>query len=1064
MLSEIDMRHSDSHTPQKDINDPPLPLLTLACLFEGPFSIDWLMELTDMKPSQILAEADEGIQHQWLTQTGPGRFTFTDPKKRKALQGTLSFEQKKDLHRRIADIFLKELPEGNVEARTLAEHLLHITNDETGCRWLLQASRAYLKNFQREKALACYTKIHRDLSGQEGKEADDLFIQTAVKYSKISTGKQDTTKVIDILEEALKRARSGKDLAAQALTQMHLAKNHWLQDRYEKAQNLFQTGWAKAQQCGDPRLLRSATTFSTFFLYWQGRFKEVLTHYEKTVSEVENYPKGDFPLLAAVTVGLCYAHVGQVAHGLGMADAIKAQCIERGDHYSAQYAEGTIGLIMLSIRPLDEAMVYLERGFAGTNREYTGYARLLAEAAFAYTNYLAGNTRRAIRYLKKHLQHCREVNVNSLNHIPYLLELCWAMDQGKLPRIEGLSLENELTAILKGQNVFIKGLAYRYRAWVQKKENASPETILESLNLSQQWLEESGHQVELARTRLEIARHHLIMENANAAKEFTRKAAGVLFLYHEEMVPDDLRGLLDDMPAHETVLKEILKLGQELVTMRDSKDLVHRIISTVNRITGAERGAIFLIENDDAPPRLRLRASRNLTYEQVARSDFAPSMKLIRKAAGCEDGKPVSIVAPPDRHGGPATPSGETVRSRICVPMIFKDRVKGVLYHDNRLLSSAFKESDLETLSFFATQAAIALDNAGAYEEIQRLNEKLKEEKLHWEEQQPDHTRFQEIVGESRIMQKMLDQIEQVAGTDTTVLILGETGVGKELVASAIHRNSPRQARPFIRANCSALTESLINSELFGHEKGAFTGANTRRAGRFELADSGTIFLDEIGDLPLDIQVSLLRVIQSKEFERVGGSETLRSDFRLVAATNRDLDHAIRQGRFRSDLYYRLNVFPIHVPPLRERKEDIALLARYFIRLYGKKINKPIERIPESEINKLVRYHWPGNVRELENVIERGIILSSSTSFRVPELGSPEVGPESSARAATLKENERNHILWALDRTQWKVRGVGGTAELLDIHPSTLAFRMNKLEIKRPPKYSRKKLEKKFNS
>lgn len=1054
------MTHPTDSDPGKDTSGAPFPLLTLACLFEGPFSIDWIMELTDMKPSRILAEAEEGIRREWLTQTGPGRFTFTDPKKRKDLQATLSDRKKKDLHRRIAGILLKELPDGNVETRILAGHLLHITNDETGCRWLLLASQAYLKNFQRGKALACYTKIHEDLSRLKGKEADELFIQTAVKYSKISTGKQDTTKVIEILEEAMKRARKGNDLASQALIQMHLAKNQWLLDRYERALTLFKSGWSKAQKCGDPRLLRSATTFSTFFLYWQGRFKEVLAHYEKTVSEVENYPKSDFPLLAAATVGLCYAHVGQVAHGLGMADAIKASCLERGDLYSAQYAEGTIGLIMLSIRPVDEAMAYLERGLTGTDREYTGYARLLAEAALAYAHYLMGDTRLAMKYLRKHLRHCRDVNVNTLNHIPFLLELSWAMDQGKLPRIEGLSLERELSAIIKGRNVFIKGLAYRYRAWVQKKDNAPPETVLASLNLSLQWLEESGHQVELARTRLEIARQHLIQGEEEKAREFTRQAAGVLSLHHENMVPDDLRALLKEIPDHETLLQEILKLGQELVTMRSSRDLVHQIISTVNRITGAERGAIFLLEDDSAPPRLRLRASRNLTFEQVSRPDFAPSMELIRKAAGNDGGQPVSIIAPQGKGTYPDLPPCKTIRSRICVPMIFKEKVKGVLYHDNRLLSSAFRESDLETLSFFAAQAAIALDNASAYEEIQRLNQKLREEKLYWKELQPDHDRFQEIVGESRVIQKMLGQIEQVAGTDTTVLILGETGVGKELVANAIHRNSPRHARPFIRANCSALTESLINSELFGHEKGAFTGASSRRAGRFELADTGTIFLDEIGDLPVDVQVSLLRVIQTKEFERVGGSETLRSDFRLVAATNRHLEDAIRKGRFRSDLYYRLNVFPIHVPPLRERKEDIPLLARYFIGLYGKKSNKPIERIPESEINTLVRYHWPGNVRELENVIERGIILSNSTSFRVPELGGPDVDLESGRKAVSLKENERNHILWALDRTGWKVRGAGGTAELLDIHPSTLAFRMNKLDIQRPPKYSRGKQKK----
>jgi transcriptional regulator with GAF, ATPase, and Fis domain len=252
------------------------------------------------------------------------------------------------------------------------------------------------------------------------------------------------------------------------------------------------------------------------------------------------------------------------------------------------------------------------------------------------------------------------------------------------------------------------------------------------------------------------------------------------------------------------------------------------------------------------------------------------------------------------------------------------------------------------------------------------------------------------------------------------------------------------------------LPESLIPSELFGHEKGAFTGATHRRIGRFELADGGTLFLDEIGDLPLEIQVRLLRVLQSREFERVGGSETLHSDFRLIAATNRNLEQLIQEGKFRDDLYYRINVFPIYVPSLRERIEDIPLLAYYFLKNYSRKMGKNFEKIPEGEMEKLLRYDWPGNVRELENIIERGAILSTPPDFQVPELHLRNPGVANPKNAVTLKENERGHILWALQRTGWKVRGSGGAAELLEIHPSTLEFRIKKLAIQRPLQRSSK--------
>jgi transcriptional regulator with GAF, ATPase, and Fis domain len=250
---------------------------------------------------------------------------------------------------------------------------------------------------------------------------------------------------------------------------------------------------------------------------------------------------------------------------------------------------------------------------------------------------------------------------------------------------------------------------------------------------------------------------------------------------------------------------------------------------------------------------------------------------------------------------------------------------------------------------------------------------------------------------------------------------------------------------------CSALPDSLIPSELFGHEKGAFTGAIRQQIGRFELADGGTLFLDEIGDLPLDVQVRLLRVLQTKEFERVGGSETHRSDFRLIAATNRHLQEEVKAGKFRADLYYRLNVFPIQVPPLRERQEDILLLAHYFLKIYAVKMGKTFEKIPAAEMEKLLRYDWPGNVRELENIIERGTILNSGPFFRVPaELKFPTQQPFDSPSHLTFRENERRHLLWVLQKTGWKIRGPGGAAEILDMRPSTLASRMKKLGMKRP--------------
>jgi transcriptional regulator with GAF, ATPase, and Fis domain len=339
------------------------------------------------------------------------------------------------------------------------------------------------------------------------------------------------------------------------------------------------------------------------------------------------------------------------------------------------------------------------------------------------------------------------------------------------------------------------------------------------------------------------------------------------------------------------------------------------------------------------------------------------------------------------------------------------------------------------------------MDNAEAWGALQDLCEKQQSEKQYYKEQYLASSRFENFVGKSPGIAKVFGQIDRVAGTDATVLISGETGVGKELVAWSIHNGSARRNYPFICVNCGALPESLICSELFGHERGAFTGAVSRRIGRFELANGGTLFLDEISEISMEVQVRLLRVLQSREFERVGGQEVLRSDFRLLAATNRDLWKEVQAGRFREDLYYRLNVFPIRVPPLRERKEDIPLLAYYFLKIYATKLKKAMENIAVREMEKLVAYGWPGNVRELENVIERGVILGHGPDYRVPELGPIFLDQNTTTPSASLKENERNHILAVLKQTGGKITGAGGAAVILDIHPNTLYSRMKKLGI-----------------
>jgi len=394
----------------------------------------------------------------------------------------------------------------------------------------------------------------------------------------------------------------------------------------------------------------------------------------------------------------------------------------------------------------------------------------------------------------------------------------------------------------------------------------------------------------------------------------------------------------------------------------------------------------------------------------------------------------------------------EGVKAFCSVPLLSHDRVLGTLDMGRRG-AVPFRPEDVELLGEVAKQISIAVENAQAYRQITELKEKLAKEKLYLEEEiRADHN-FEEIVGESAALRRVLKEVETVAPTDSTVLIRGETGTGKELIARALHELSPRRQRTFVKVNCAAIPMGLLESELFGHEKGAFTGAITQKIGRFELAHQGTLFLDEVGDIPPELQPKLLRVLQEQEFERLGSTRTIGVDVRLVAATNRDLAPMVAGGQFRNDLYYRLNVFPVVLPPLRERRDDIPRLVRHFAQKVAWRMGRRIETIPAEAMEMLVQYPWPGNIRELENVIERAVILSPGLvlNINLSELKAAPAQTEALTNTAvTLDDAEREHILAALRETRWVLGGPDGAAARLAMKRTTLQSKMKKLGISRP--------------
>jgi formate hydrogenlyase transcriptional activator len=544
---------------------------------------------------------------------------------------------------------------------------------------------------------------------------------------------------------------------------------------------------------------------------------------------------------------------------------------------------------------------------------------------------------------------------------------------------------------------------------------------------------------------------------------FVSEVAGYIALAFDDALHlAALRRATDELKSNNDRLQLLLDVTNQVVSNLQFRDLLRAISQDVRRVMQCDYAGLAL--PDAAGNHLRLYAVDFPEGKGFIQEDLYYPIEQSPSGTAFRTMKPLTLQSPFTgwlNYPIVQVAVREGLKSCCFLPLISRNHSIGTLVLA-RLRDDAFSSADLSFLTQVANQIALAVENALAYREIQELKEQLSKEKLYLEDELRAEMNFTQIIGRSAALRRTLKLVETVAPTDSTVLIHGETGTGKELVARAIHDLSPRRGKAFVKLNCAAIPSGLLESELFGHEKGAFTGAIAQRVGRFEVANGGTIFLDEIGEIPLELQTKLLRVLQEREFERLGNSRTLHTDARLIAATNRDLETMVREQKFRSDLFFRLNVFPVQVPPLRQREGDIPYLVRHFAQQFSRRMNKAIETIPSPTMEALCRYHWPGNVRELQNVIERAVIISTGpvldldvADLQLPKVAGPEGrptapnSPRNGALHDVLQETERQQILQALKECNWVVAGPHGAAIRLGMKRSTLQKRVHKLGIAR---------------
>jgi transcriptional regulator with GAF, ATPase, and Fis domain len=811
----------------------------------------------------------------------------------------------------------------------------------------------------------------------------------------------------------------------------------------KKAFRYMSDFWKLAEKVGEARMLKMATLMMSEFLHWKGKFAEVVRRYEEVVEDLEEFGDDEATLRATARVGLCYVRCGRIARGMGMIDTVRTKADLLHLPLIAIFSDLMALVALFELRKTAEAEVVLDR-LSGLPPDQVGHYILWpVEACKGYIRCMRGDYDGAFEHLKRAVDHSRFVGWLHQNGA-WNFELLDVLESRGLVHPEW-NYGNEIKRMLNWDDIYMKGVSYRYRALRLLEKQQPLSRVLADLKKSEKYLQQSGAEIELARTRIALGNLYFKKGELKPAHAYLGKAWRFFSPVDQNLFPKDLLAIMPQEQKMEVMIDRIIEINESLGTLQDRSSFLERAINLALDLTMARRGAFF---TPGTGGELTLTASRNLDPTILRQEQVTRLLEVVRETARL--GREAVLPGlSPEFQLSEASLLEAGIHSLICLPVRLADQIHGYLYLDNRLGRKPFPADNLPLVRLIGNQIAVGLSNIRMYDEMRVRRDRLEDETTFYRRELGIASPAETLIGRSDPLGRIVEQIRQVAPTSSSVLIMGETGVGKELVAKAIHNLSERRDGPFIPVNLVALPPDLVASELFGHEKGAFTGAYGRHKGRFELADHGTIFLDEIGDLSPQVQVKLLRVLQEGTFERLGSSRPVKSDFRVVAATNKDLVQQVEKGSFREDLYYRLNVFPLLVPSLRERPEDIPLLAQHFLDQCCQQMRKEIKRIPNEELKKLVEYHWPGNVRELKHFIERAVILSDGQRISFSGLDHVPAHRDFGEPGGLLPwvEMERDYLEKVLKATHWKVSGKNGAAALLDLKPTTLFFRMKKLGL-----------------
>ena len=873
-------------------------------------------------------------------------------------------------------------------------------------------------------------------------DSQAMFVSSVLNLSSLSfaLGKR-IGDLPDYLHKAHAVVQQLGDARSHAMLNLHLGSLYYFSDRRPQAMVALSTGLTEIEELGDEDILDQSAAFVGLFYFMQGRFREALEHLERADRIFKSRSQGQIRNpITPILHGYCLAYLGEFHHAIGCLDFHWRSARERSDHTLAVTLRVILGTVLMLVKREKEGHLHIDEAVREASDIQNAFALYLAAGPVAMRYMAAGEIEAAYNTLLKTFKEGASAGLVRQYASPWILEMLYEFEQRGFDMPPQLAFDEALKRAATENNIHLHGVALRLRAGKRAKAGDPSHAVLADLENSRNYLENSGDVIQLAKTCIELARLALSQKHRENARQHAKAAWTAMGGYSEDFFPDDIRFLLNhsDVPGRvpETPresFERYIELTESMFPVNNQDEILSKALAATNRFFGAERGGLFWFTGGQITHKPELRASCNLCANHVKADDFKNHMQMVITA--------FSTKRPLLRRGRDVHPA----KSLLCLPVQVYGKTRGVIYHDNSYLEDCFDFLDEETIEKVVVHINRQVARMYEFLRLKEAHSDLISEKS----LQDTGSESNGLIYKSRPMRDLTALADKAAAVASNILLLGETGVGKELIARRIHDKSPRRKNAFIVVDATAIPEGLVESELFGHEKGAFTGADRQKKGRLELADKGTLFIDEIGELPFVIQGKLLRAIQERSFFRVGGARIQSSDFRLIVATNRDLATEVINGRFREDLYYRLNVVPLHIPPLRDRKDDVMLLANHFLSRFARKFGRRGLTLDPASEAAFRQYNWPGNIRELENVMERAVLLASGDQLKIDlPVGNPGKPKHPFSEKPTLAELEKKYIKHIMESTGGRIGGPGGASEILGLKRPTLYARMKKLGLK----------------